>query len=92
MIRRFKHGGLARLFQSGDRSGVNPAFAPKLRRMLAVLDKAKKPSDMDLPGWRLHPMRGDRKGQWAVEVSGNWRLVFEFDNEDAVGVDLEDYH
>jgi proteic killer suppression protein len=60
--------------------------------MLAVLDKAKKPSDMDLPGWRLHPIRGDRKGQWAVEVSGNWRLVFEFDNEDAVGVDLEDYH
>ena len=65
---------------------------PKLRRMLALLDKAKKPSDMGLPGWRLHPMKGDRKGQWAVQVSGNWRLVFEFDNEEAVGVDLVDYH
>jgi toxin HigB-1 len=92
MIRRFRHGGLERLFRSGDKGGVNPAFVPKLRRMLAVLDKAKKPSDMDLPGWRLHPLRGDRSGQWAVEVSGNWRLVFEFVGEDAAGVDLEDYH
>jgi toxin HigB-1 len=65
---------------------------PKLRHMLALLDKAKKPSDMGLPGWRLHPMKGDRQGQWAVEVSGNWRLVFEFDNEETVGVDLVDYH
>jgi toxin HigB-1 len=92
MIRRFHHSGLERLFKAGDSSGVNQAFVPKLRRMLALLDKAKKPSDMGLPGWRLHPLKGDRKGQWAVEVSGNWRLVFEFDNEEAVGVDLVDYH
>lgn len=92
MIRRFNHNGLERLFRRGDGSGVNQALVPKMRRMLAVLDKAKKPSDMGLPGWRLHPMKGDRKGQWAIQVSGNWRLVFEFDNEEAVGVDLVDYH
>jgi proteic killer suppression protein len=60
--------------------------------MLAVLDKAKRPSDMDLPGYRLHPLGGNRRGEWAVSVTGNWRLVFMFDNEDVVGVNLEDYH
>lgn len=92
MIRRFKHSGLERLFRTGDKSGVNPSFVSKLRRMLAVLDKAKRPSDMDLPGWRLHPRKGDRKGEWTVDVSGNWRLVFEFDNEEVVGVNLRDDH
>jgi proteic killer suppression protein len=92
MIRRFRHKGLERLFRRGDASGVNPHFAPKLRRMLLLLDSGSDPSALDLPGYRLHQLRGDRKGQWAAWVSGNWRLVFAFDGEDAVDVDLVDYH
>lgn len=60
--------------------------------MLDRLDAAIRPQDMNLPGWRLHPLRGDRLGRWAVDVSGNLRLTFAFDGEDAVDVDLEDYH
>jgi proteic killer suppression protein len=92
MIRRFRHRGLRRLFEDGDRGGVDPQLVPKLRRMLGVLDKAKRPSDMNLPGYRLHQLGGNRRGEWAVWVTGNWRVVFWFDNEDAVGVNLEDYH
>jgi proteic killer suppression protein len=92
MIRRFRHKGLQRLYAEGDRSGVNPQWVPKLRRILGTLDRARQPSDMDLPGFKLHPLEGHRKGEWAVWVTGNWRVVFMFDNEDAVQVDLEDYH
>lgn len=60
--------------------------------MLILLDRGKEPAALNLPGYRLHPLKGDRQGQWAATVSGNWRLVFEFDGEDAVNVDLVDYH
>ena len=60
--------------------------------MLAHLDQAQKPSDLDLPGYRLHPLKGDRKGTWAVSVSGNWRMTFTFVGKDADSVDYEDYH
>lgn len=92
MIRRFRHDGLRRLFEDGDQSGVNPQWIPKLKRILIFLDKAKRPSDMNLPGFKLHPLNEPRKGEWAVTVTGNWRVVFMFDNEDAVAVNLEDYH
>jgi len=92
MILRFRHKGLERLFTKGDTSGVNPQFADKLRRMLLLLDNAKEPAALNAPGYRLHQLRGDRKGQWAAWVSGNWRLVFEFDGENATNVDLVDYH
>ena len=92
MIRRFRHKGLERLFTRGDTSGVNPQLAAKLRRMLALLDKGKDPSALNAPGYRLHQLKGDRKGQWAAWVSGNWRLVFEFEDEDATNLDLLDYH
>ena len=92
MIRRFRHRGLERLFTKGDASGVNPQLAAKLRRMLILLDKGKDPSAMNLPGYRLHPLKGDRSGQWAASVSGNWRLIFAFDGENATDVDLLDYH
>jgi len=92
MIARFRHKGLERLFVSGDPSGVNPQFAAKLRRMLILLDRSKDPSGLNLPGYRLHQLRGDRRGQWAVWVSGNWRLVFAFAGEHATDVDLLDYH
>jgi proteic killer suppression protein len=92
MIKRFRHKGLERLFSQGNASGVNAQFAPKLRRMLKVLNDSKEPGGMNLPGYKLHPLHGERKGEWAVWVSGNWRLVFEFEGEDASNVDLVDYH
>jgi len=92
MIVGFRHKGLERLFSRGVVKGVNAEFAPKLRRMLSVLNDSTEPQGMNIPGYRLHPLQGDRKGQWAVWVSGNWRLVFKFDGEDATDVDLVDYH
>jgi proteic killer suppression protein len=92
MIQRFRHKGLERLFASGDASGVDPQLAAKLRRMLGLLDKGKDPSALNMPGYRLHQLRGDRRGQWSAMVSGNWRLVFEFEGGHATNVDLVDYH
>lgn len=92
MIKQFRHKGLERFFARGDASGINPQFAPKLRRMLTILNDSTSPQGMNLPGYRLHSLKGDRKGQWAIWVSGNWRLVFEFDGIDATNVDLVDYH
>jgi proteic killer suppression protein len=83
---------LERLFLAGDTSGVAAQQAARLQRMLALLNTSKNPQDMGLPGFRLHPLRGDRQGQWAVSVSGNVRLVFEFAGENATNVDLVDYH
>ena len=92
MILRFRHKGIERLFTSGDTSGVNPQLAPKIRRMLILLDKGKDPSALNMPGYRLHPLKGDRSGQWSATISGNWRLIFEFEGEHATNVDLVDYH
>jgi len=92
MIARFRHRGLERLFTSGDTSGINAQHVRKLRQILVALNNAANPAAMNLPGFRLHPLRGDRRGQWAVSVSGNWRVVFEFDGPDATNVDLVDYH
>ncbi len=85
MIRSFRHKGLERLFTAGTARG-------RIERMLDRLDAAAKPEDMNVPGWRFHPLRGPQKGRWAVAVSGNLRLTFAFDGEDAVDIDLEDYH
>lgn len=71
---------------------IPAAWRPRIQRMLDRLDSAIRPQDMNLPGWRLHPLRGDQRGRWAVAVSGNLRLAFAFDGEDAIDVDLEDYH
>lgn len=92
MIKRFRHSGLERFFRTGDENGINPQHAARLRRLLTSLNASTGPSGMGLPGYRLHPLKGDRKGEWAVAVSGNWRLVFEFEGEDVIGVDLVDYH
>ncbi len=91
MIRRFRHKGLERLFTRGDAGGVNPQLVAKLRRMLALLDKGKDSSALNAPGYRLHRLKGDRKDEWAVWMSGNWRLVFEFEGENATNIDLLDY-
>jgi toxin HigB-1 len=92
MIVRFRHKGLERLFASGDTSGVNAQQVRKLRQILLALNNATDPAGMNLPGLRLHPLRGERRGQWAVSVSGTWRVVFEFDGSDTTNIDLVDYH
>jgi len=92
MIRSFKHRGLERFFKRSDYRGIPARFAPRLERMLDRLDAATKPTDMNLPGYRFHPLKGDRKGYYAVSVSGNWRLTFRFEGEHATDVNLEDYH
>ncbi len=92
MIRGFKHRGLERFFRRDDRRGLRAEHVDRISRMLDRLDAAARPDDMELPGWRLHALKGDRAGEYSVTVSGNWRLTFAFDGEDAVGVNLEDYH
>jgi proteic killer suppression protein len=92
MILSFQHKGLARLFSKGETHGVNAQHVRKLRLILTTLNAATSPAGMNLPGFRLHPLKGDRKGQWAVSVSGNWRVVFRFEGSNATDVDLIDYH
>jgi toxin HigB-1 len=92
MILRFRHRGLERLYSRGDTSGVSARHVKRLRAVLAALDTALAPSDMALPGLRLHPLHGDRAGQWSVSISGNWRVIFEFEGQHVTNVDLVDYH
>lgn len=92
MIRSFRHKGLKRLYDDDDPRGLNAGHVEKLRRILAQLDIAKVPSDLDLPGYRLHPLKGDLKGFWAVTVQANWRVVFRFADGEASDVDYVDYH
>ena len=92
MIRSFKHKGLGRFFQTGSTAGIRPSHAKKLRLILGRLHAATKPQDMNLPGLRLHELSGNRAGTWAVDVSGNWRVTFEFPGTDAESVNYEDYH
>jgi proteic killer suppression protein len=92
VIRSFKHRGLKRLYERGDRSGIRPDFVDKVARILTVLDAATTPQALDLPGYRLHPLKGDLKGLWSVTVRANWRITFRFEGEDAHDVELIDYH
>ncbi len=92
MIRSFRHRGLELFFRTGSRAGIQPDHAKRLRLQLTRLNASIAPSDMASPGWRLHPLTGDLKGHWAVQVSGNWRLTFAFEGRDAILVDYRDYH
>ena len=92
MILRFRHAGLKRLFEKGDGRRVSPALMPKIERVLARLDEASEPGDMNLPGFRLHELKGLLKGHYAVSVSGNWRMTFRFEDGSAVDVDYVDDH
>lgn len=92
MILRIRHKGLERFYATGDTRGVNAKHAAWIRVLLTALDSASAPDDLNNPGFRLHPLKGERRGQWAVSVSANWRLVFEFDGADVTNVDLVDYH
>jgi len=92
VIRGFRHKGLRRFFETGSKSGIQAQRVDRLRLVLAQLNAATTPRDMDLPGLDLHPLKGDRKGRWAVSVSGNRRVTFRFVGNDADAVDYEDYH
>jgi proteic killer suppression protein len=92
MIRSFRHKGLKRLYDDDDPRGLIAGHVEKLRRMLAQLEIAKVPSDLDLPGYRLHPLKGDLKGFWAVTVQANWRIIFRFADGQVFDVDYVDYH
>lgn len=92
MIKTFRHKGLEAFFRTGSKKGIQPSHAARLRLQLAALDNAKGPDDLNSPGWRLHGLSGSLAGHWSVTVSGNWRLTFRFDGEDAELVDYQDYH
>jgi proteic killer suppression protein len=83
---------LAKVFETGSKAGVQTQHAERLRLILGRLSAATSPRDMALPGLNLHQLGGDRKGTWAVSVSGNWRVTFKFVGKDAHAVDYEDYH
>ncbi|HWY82726.1 MAG TPA: type II toxin-antitoxin system RelE/ParE family toxin [Roseiarcus sp.] len=92
MIKRFRHQGLGSLFSTGSTRSVDAGLADKLKRMLLRLSDGPLPEAMALPGYRLHQLKGDRKGSWAAWVTGSYRLTFDIDGEDTTNVDLEDYH
>lgn len=92
MIKSFRHKGLRRLFETGSSSGVQASHAKRLRMQLAALDTAQSVEDMNIPGYRLHPLKGPMRGRWSIWVSGNWRLTFEFQSGNADVLDYEDYH
>jgi proteic killer suppression protein len=92
MIKSFKHKGLERFYDSGSTKGIQSNHAKKLRMQLAALDTAQSFDDMDIPGYRLHQLTGDRKGIWTITVNANWRLTFEFEAGNVYILNYEDYH
>ena len=92
MIKSFRHKGLRRFHESGSASGIQPSHGKRLRMQLAALDTAQVVEDMDIPGFRLHPLKGKLRGRWSITVNGNWRLTFEFRDGNAYVLDYEDYH
>lgn len=92
MITSFRHKGLRKYFESGSLAGIQPAHANRLKMQLAALDTAQVIEDMDIPGFRLHPLKGSERGRWSIWVNGNWRVTFVFENGNASILDYEDYH
>ncbi|MHB8382743.1 MAG: type II toxin-antitoxin system RelE/ParE family toxin [Candidatus Binataceae bacterium] len=92
MILGFRHKGLKRLFENAERKGISPDQVEKVENILFVLSRARRPEDLNLPGFRLHRLKGSQKAFWSVTVRANWRIVFRFEEGDARDVDLIDYH
>jgi proteic killer suppression protein len=92
LIKSFRHHGLESFFLTGSKAGIQPKHSKRLRLQLGQLDAAENALDMNLPGWRLHSLKGDLAGHWSVSVDGNWRLTFAFEGVHAVVVDYQDYH
>ncbi len=92
LIESFRHRGAEKFFRTGSKAGIQAKHAAKMRLQLFALDNARHSGDMNAPGWNLHPLAGQLNDRWAISVSGNWRLTFKFEGEDAVLVDYRDYH
>ena len=92
MIKSFKHKGLKQFFETGKKAGIQAKHAKKLRMQLTAIDTAQVLDDIDLPGFSLHPLKGNRSGIWSISVSGNWRVTFEFRDGNAYILNYEDYH
>jgi len=92
MIKSFRHKGIEKFFRTGSKAGIQAKHTAKLRRQLARLDASTTPTDMDIPGWKFHSLRGGLTNHWSVWVNGNWRITFAFEGDDAVLVDYQDYH
>jgi len=92
VIQSFRHKGLKRFYETGKHSGIQPKHASRLRLQLAALDTAASIDDMNVPGFKLHRLKGRAKGRWSIWVSGNWRLTFEFENGNVHELDYEDCH
>ena len=92
MIATFKHKGLELFFTRGSFKAIPAQYSSRLERMLDRLDASKEAEDMNLPGYKFHALKGDREGEFAVSLTGNWRITFQFNGEDAINVNLEDYH
>jgi len=92
MIRSFRHKGLRAFYETGNKAGIQPDHVARIARQLARLEVARTPEDMNVPGWKLHPLHGSLQGHYAVSVNGNWRITFVFEDGDAILVDYLDYH
>jgi toxin HigB-1 len=92
MLKLIRHRGLKRLYESDDRRGLNAEHVEKIATIPAQLDRATKPDDMGLPGFKLHPLKGELNGFWSVTIRANWRIVFRFEGRDVTDVNLIDYH
>ena len=92
MIKTIKHRGLRLLYERGDKGNIGANMRDRIERILFVLDQAETLDELDIPGYRLHSLTGDRKGTWSIRVTGNWRVTFLFADGDVFDVDLEDYH
>jgi len=92
MIKSFKHKGLRKYFETGSTSGIQSKHERKLRMQLTAIDTAQAIEDVNLPGFKLHPLKGNRDGIWSITVNGNWRIIFEFIDGNAFILNYEDYH
>ena len=92
MIKSFRHKGLKKFYTTGSKAGIQARHAPKLKRILGLLGAATKAEDINLPGFRLHPLTGKQEGFYSVWINGNWRVIFRFTGEDVELVDYLDYH
>lgn len=92
MIKSYRHKGIQQFFETGSKAGIAAEHEAKLARQLVLLNVVKGPLEMDVAGWKLHQLEGELAEHWAVKVSGNWRLTFRFEGEDAILIDYQDYH
>ncbi|MEZ4865194.1 MAG: type II toxin-antitoxin system RelE/ParE family toxin [Caldilineaceae bacterium] len=92
MIESIRHRNLQRLYERGDRSGIGAHIRDRVERILFVLDQAQTIEEINIPGYRLHQLTGNRQGTWSIRVTGNWRITFRFEDGNVYDVDLEDYH